>query len=76
MDQYRQKQTPRLLEKPQPDANITIINEVVELDISGKRTVVPTADAFRRLVKKVAILEQRLSSVDNKATRAIRQNNE
>jgi hypothetical protein len=76
MSQYTvKKQIPVLLQnKLQPKATVNIINNMVEMTIDGERVVVPTADAFQRLMKKVAVLEQRLLSTDNKATRASRIN--
>jgi hypothetical protein len=70
--QYQQRQIPKLLQA-KPDASVTIVNEVAELNIDGKKMVVPTAEAFHRLTKKVALLEQRLAIIDNKASRAARQ---
>jgi hypothetical protein len=73
MDQYRQQtKRARLL---QPKSVVKQVNESVEIELNGSKTVVPTLEAFIKLSKKVAMLEQRLYTVDNKATRATRQQN-
>ena len=51
--------------------SVTQINEIVEIDINNRRAYVPSAEAYQRLVKRVAVLEQRLQITENKATRAI-----
>ncbi len=56
--------------------NFKILNGMVEFTMDGERVVVPTAEAFQRLMKKVAVLEQRLASIDNKASRAVRTHRE
>jgi hypothetical protein len=71
-NQYSQKPQRAKLLQSKTTANITQVNEAVEIDLNGNKTVVPTIEAFIRLSKKVAMLEQRLYSVDNKATRATR----
>lgn len=73
MDQYKQRQLPRLLQSAKDTTLINMINDMIELEVNGKRMVVPSAEAFQRLVRRVVELEHRLSNVDNKATRAVRQ---
>lgn len=73
MDQYKQRQLPRLLQSAKDTTFINMINDMIELEVNGKRMVVPSAEAFQRLVRRVVELEHRLSNVDNKATRAVRQ---
>lgn len=73
MDQYKQRQRPRLLQSAKETTLINMINDMMELEVNGKRMVVPSAEAFQRLVRRVVELEHRLSNVDNKATRAVRQ---
>ena len=70
MIQY--KQMPKLLQpKQQLTTTIKRINEVVELDVNNERMAVPSAEAYFRLVKRVAVLEQRLANAENKANRAM-----
>jgi len=69
MSQY--KQTPKLLQKRPMSQSVKQINEMVEIDINNQRTYVPSAEAYQRLVKRVAVLEQRLQSAENKAARAM-----
>jgi hypothetical protein len=73
MKQYSEKQTASLL-KPRTvkESKVKIINNMVELVVDGERVVVPTAEAYQDLLKKVMILEQRLAITDNKASRATR----
>jgi hypothetical protein len=49
---------------------------MVEIEMNGDRVVVPTAESYQRLLRKVALLEQKLYATDNKANRAARMNNE
>lgn len=74
MNQYSQnRKVPRLLQSQKSSkTKVNLVNGMAEFDIDGERVVMPTAEAFQRLLKKVAVLEQRLSSVDNKAGRATR----
>jgi hypothetical protein len=79
MNQYSEKKVAVLLKSPvRESSNFKIVNGMAEFTLDGERVVVPTAEAFHRLLKKVAVLEQRLASTDNKATRATRtrKNNE
>ena len=75
MKQYSEKQTASLL-KPRSvkESKVKIINNMVELIVDGERVVVPTAEAYHDLLKKVLHLEQRLAITDNKASRATRTN--
>jgi hypothetical protein len=49
---------------------------MVEIEMNGSRVIVPTAESYQRLLKKVAILEQKLYATDNKANRMARTKNE
>lgn len=74
MKQYAEK-TPALLKPKQAakkNSNFKVINNMVEFEIEGEKIVVPTAEAFQNLLKKVTVLEQRLAVTDNKAARAAR----
>lgn len=74
MNQYSSKRKiPVLLQnKKHSNNSVNLVNGMVEMTIDGDRVVMPSADAFQRLLKKIAVLEQRLASTDNKATRATR----
>ena len=77
MNQYQYKepkQVPALLKKESSTERVTIINGMVEFTLDGQKVVVPTAEAFDRLLKKVAVLENRLYSADNRINRIGRQN--
>lgn len=73
MNQYSERKLPALLQSPKNEsAQFKMINGMVEFTMDGEQVIVPTAEAFQRLLKKVAVLEQRLYNTDNKATRAAR----
>lgn len=73
MNQYQQRSVPSLLKSRQmQEARVRLINDMVEIEVNGSRVVVPTAESYQRLLKKVAVLEQRLYATDNKASRAAR----
>ena len=77
MNQYKQQAVPALLKSRQvQEARVRLINEMVEIDMNGKKVIVPTAESYQRLLKKVAILEQKLYATDNKANRSARMKNE
>jgi len=77
MNQYKQRAVPALLKSRQvQEARVRLINDMVEIEMNGSRVIVPTAESYQRLLKKVAILEQKLYATDNKANRASRMNNE
>ena len=77
MNQYKQRAVPVLLKSRQvQEARVRLINDMVEIEMNGSRVFVPTAESYQRLLKKVAILEQKLYATDNKANRAARLNNE
>lgn len=77
MNQYKQQAVPVLLKSRQmQEARVRLINDMVEIEMNGSRVVVPTAESYQRLLKKVAVLEQKLYATDNKANRAARMNNE
>ncbi len=73
MNQYVERKIPALLKSTKTEsAQFKMINGMVQFTIDGEQVIVPTAEAFQRLLKKVAVLEQRLYNTDNKATRATR----
>ncbi len=73
MNQYRQRAVPALLKSKQvQEARVRLINDMVEIEMNGDRVVVPTAESYQRLLRKVAVLEQRLYATDNKANRMAR----
>ena len=77
MNQYRQRAVPALLKSKQvQEARVRLINDMVEIEMNGDRVVVPTAESYQRLLKKVAVLEQKLYATDNKANRLARTKNE
>lgn len=77
MNQYKQRAVPALLKSSTvQEARVRLINDMVEIEMNGSRVVVPTAESYQRLLKKVAVLEQKLYATDNKANRAARMNNE
>ena len=77
MNQYKQRAVPVLLKSKQvQEARVRLINDMVEIEMNGNRVVVPTAESYQRLLKKVAVLEQKLYATDNKANRSARMNNE
>jgi hypothetical protein len=77
MNQYKQQAVPVLLKSKQvQEARVRLLNDMVEIEMNGSRVIVPTAESYQRLLKKVAILEQKLYATDNKANRAARMNNE
>lgn len=70
MNQYKQRAVPALLKSKQvQEARVRLINDMVEIEMNGDKVVVPTAESYQRLLKKVAVLEQRLYTVDNKTNR-------
>ena len=74
MNQFSEKRrVPRLLQNQQSTkTSFQMLNGVAEFTIDGERVSMPTAEAFHRLLKKVAVLEQRLAVTDNKAATANR----
>lgn len=75
MNQYKQRAVPALLKSKQvQEARVRLINDMVEIEMNGDRVVVPTAESYQRLLKKVAVLEQKLYATDNKANRMARKN--
>jgi hypothetical protein len=77
MNQYRQRAVPALLKSKQvQEARVRLINDMVEIEMNGDRVVVPTAESYQRLLRKVAVLEQRLYATDNKTNRMAKSRNE
>ena len=75
MNQYKEvKRVPALLKTRESiGSRVSIVNDMVELTLDGQKVVVPTAEAFDRLLRKVAQLETRLYTADNKINRIGRQ---
>jgi nitrogen regulatory protein PII-like uncharacterized protein len=73
MNQYSQKnQKAVLLNKPVKENKAKVINDLAVFEIEGKKYIVPTIEAYYKLVKKIEVLEQRLSTISNTANRAAR----
>jgi len=71
MNQYESRQVPALLKSSKPMA-IKESNGMAEFLVEGQRVIVPTAQAFHNLMKRVTVLEQRLVAAENKANRVHR----
>lgn len=72
MNQYSEKRkVPRLLQH-KSDTQFQVNNGMAEFTVDGKYVSIPTTEAFHRLLKKVAVLEQRIAVTDNKAAQAAR----
>lgn len=78
MNQYSEKRKiPALLKTNETtNASFKLMNGMVEFELDGERVMMPTAEAFSRLLKRVAVLEQRISNADNKLNRVQRVRNE
>ena len=75
--QYQPRQVPALLKKMDSNSSVKTLNsDLMEMVINGDRVVVPTAEAYNRLLAKVARLEQRVSNTEGKATKALRKASE
>ena len=75
--QYIPRQVPALLKKADNDSSVKSLNsDLMVMVINGSRVVVPTAEAYNRLLAKVARLEQRVSNTEGKATKALRKASE
>ena len=74
MNQYNERRKlPKLLKATEAtEASFKVLNGMVEFDIDGERIVVPTAEAFNRLLKRIAVLEQRIGNTDNKLSQVRR----
>jgi hypothetical protein len=74
MNQYStQRKLPALLRSPVYESSIKSLNiDLMEVVVNGQRAVVPTAEAYSRLVAKVARLEQKVVNIENKAGQALR----
>lgn len=72
MNQYNSKIPALLQSKDAVASKFKIVNGMVEFELDGERVLVPTAEAFMRLLKKITVLEQKLAAVDNKASRNTR----
>lgn len=74
MNQYSEKAVPMLLRDRSKTSStaVKLHNGMAEFAINGETVVLPTAEAFQRLLKRVAVLEQRLATVDNRSQRAAR----
>lgn len=75
--QYSERKLPALLKKPQAESSLRGLNsDLVEIVVSGQKIVVPTAEAYHRLVTKVARLEQKMLNTENRSVQALRKANE
>jgi hypothetical protein len=74
MNQYSsQRKLPALLRGPVQESSIKSLNvDLMEVVVNGQRAVVPTAEAYSKLVAKVARLEQKVVNIENKAGQALR----
>jgi hypothetical protein len=55
------------------ESSIKSLNiDLMEVVVNGQRAVVPTAEAYTKLVAKVARLEQKVVNIENKASQALR----
>jgi len=73
MKQYSERQVPALLNKNiQENSLKTLSVDLMEVVVNGQRAVVPTAEAYSRLVSKIAKLEQKVVNIENKAGQALR----
>lgn len=71
MNQYESRAVPALLKKSKPNT-VKESNGMAELILEGQSIFVPTAQAFHALVKRIAVLEQRLVQAENRAGRTQR----
>jgi hypothetical protein len=76
MNQYSEKAVPMLLRDRNKISHteFKLQNGMAEFTVNGESVVLPTVEAFQRLLKRVAVLEQRLATVDNRSHRAVRSN--
>jgi hypothetical protein len=72
MNQYSTtKQTAVLLKSPpklMENNKVRLSGGMAELIIDGNRVVVPTAEAFNKLLVKIENLESKLSNLNNKTS--------
>jgi hypothetical protein len=71
-NQYTQRQVPALLKSLVNETSLRQLGTFVEFTVNGERITVPTAEAFMRLTKQLAAMEQKLLNIDNKAGKAMR----
>lgn len=71
-----ERKVPALLKASSEKNSFKFVNGMVEFTIDGEKVVVPTAETFLRLLKKVAVLEQRLANAESKASRVTRKRND
>lgn len=75
--QYIPRQVPALLKSHPNESSVKTLNsDLMEVVINGSRVVVPTAEAYNKLLAKVARLEQRVMNTESKSTRALRKASE
>ena len=74
MNQYStQRKLPALLRGPVTEGSIKALSaDLMEVVVNGQRAVVPSAEAYSRLIAKVARLEQKIVNIENKAGQALR----
>ena len=72
MNQYStSRQTPVLLKSPSKlleNNKVRLSGGMAELVIDGQRVIVPTAEAFSKLLVKIENLESKLSNLNNKTS--------
>lgn len=75
--QYIERKVPALLKKSTAESTVKGLNsDLVELNINGTKITLPTAEAYNRLVVKIARLEQRVLNTENRSSLALRKANE
>lgn len=67
--QYQEKKIPALLKTPEKRNSIRYVNGMVELTLNDEILILPTADTFLKLIKKVMVLEQKLMNLETKTNR-------
>jgi hypothetical protein len=74
MNQYStQRKLPVLLRGPVTEGSIKALSvDLMEVVVNGQRAVIPTAEAYSKLVAKVSRLEQKVINIENKAGQALR----
>lgn len=74
MNQYSTRpKLPALLRSTVTEGSIKALSaDLMEVIVNGQRAVVPSAEAYSRLIAKVARLEQKVINIENKAGQALR----
>jgi hypothetical protein len=75
--QYTERKVPALLKQSVGESSVKSLNsDLMEVVLNGQRVVVPTAEAYNRLVAKVARLEQRVLNTESRSSQALRKASE